>query len=131
MELANVKKQLIRLTEGLLYSSESDYPWMLEEPGNKSPTAIQQWISARHRGEIAHALNAEDFFNRYIERLKKSGDKAMLADTDRYAQLLQFLKINTAKLQAWKCGNIQVGIYLILTIKDSRQLVLHTTSIET
>lgn len=131
MNINAFKNSILTSTNELLYISESENPWVLEDLDNKTEEEIQQWISSLHNGEPAIEVNPDDFFDRYITSQKMSGDEVMIADADRYEQLYQLLKSSSNKIQVWRCGKIQVGVYVVIITEDGQSLVLKTTSIET
>ncbi|MBK8608495.1 MAG: hypothetical protein IPL84_00665 [Chitinophagaceae bacterium] len=119
------------LINGLLYSSESEFPWILDDLGNKKLEEIQVLISARHNHEAAVEVEADSFFTRYIQNRIIGGNEVSLAEAGRYTQLHHFLKTNAAAISVWRCGRIQVGIYILITTKKGQTLMLRTTAIET
>lgn len=60
-----------------------------------------------------------------------SGDEAMAAVGRRYQQLQDFISKEMSSSTVWRCGKIEIGIYLVMITKDGHCLALHTTSIET
>lgn len=131
MDINAFKNSIVTSTNDLLYISESESPWVLEDLGHKTKEEIKRWISSLHNGEPAIEVDAKDFFDRHITSQKMSGDEMMIVDADRYEQLYELLKSSSNEIQVWRCGKIQVGVYVVIITEDGQSLVLKTTSIET
>ena len=132
MDTTKFKKQLNVLTSHLLYSSESDYPFELLDWGKVEPDKIKLAIAAKHpAGSTLEAVPAKDFFSRYIHRQEMSDDEAMKDIAGRYKKLESFLLANAVDLIVWRCGRIEIGVYIVISLKNGHVLALKTTAIET
>ena len=132
MDTTKMKKQLSLLTSDLWYSSESDYPFELMDWGKMAPAAIRSAVAAKHSpGSAIETVPAKDFFSRYIRRQEMSDDEAMKAIAQRYKKLESFLLANAADITVWRCGRIEIGVYIVISLKNGHVLALKTTAIET
>lgn len=133
MDTNSIKQSLLSMIKGLNYSSESDYPLTLLDWGKPGGEQEIKRSVLLHKGvqEPVFPMKAADFFNNHISRLRHSGDEQMMADAEKYKKLFDFLQANAASVDTWRCGKIEVGVYIIIHTKDDHVLVLQTTSVET
>lgn len=132
MDTHQLKKQISELTSGLLYFSESEYPFELLDWNSQEPDQVRAKILSRHAPDAALTeLSTNDFFQKIIRNMNNGGDEAMVAVGARYKTLFDFISANTSSSSVWRCGKIEIGIYIVMITKDGHSLALHTTSIET
>lgn len=132
MNSTTIRKSLTTLTEGLTYSSESDYPFEIQDWGKLKEPAIKEHIAGLHATSSApEQVPVDAFFAKCIRNLEISGDEEMNKVSDRYKKLRDFLADKSLHTQLWRCGKIQVGIYFVITSQDGHVIVLKTTGIET
>lgn len=132
MDTQTFKKSLVELTDQLLYSSESDYPFEILNWNKKSVEEVKQAITAEHAADSPiTSMSCSDFFNKIIRNLENSGNDVMLSVAERYKRLKSFLTTNSKDVSVLRCGNIQVGVYIVAQTNGGEIVVLKTTSIET
>lgn len=131
MDIKSLKRLLAELTRGLQYSSESDFPLLLSDWGQKDPAAVQKKIGQDCKNGKAVSVAASEFFDRYIKRLERSSDAVLAADAARYKALQEFLVTNSSSLLVWRCGTTRIDIYIVMTTVNGHVLALKTTAIET
>ena len=131
MDITGIKQSLTQLTLGLQYSSESDFPLLLSDWGQKSPAAVQKKITQACKNGKMISVAAPEFFGRCIQRLERSSDVVLAAGAGRYKALYEFLVANSSSLEVWRCGTIRVDIYIVIKTENGHVLVLKTTAIET
>ncbi|HPH85234.1 MAG TPA: nuclease A inhibitor family protein [Ferruginibacter sp.] len=132
MNTITIRKSLTTLTEGLTYSSESDYPFEILDWGKLKEAAIKEHIAGLHATSSApEQVPVDAFFKKYIHNLELSGDPDMNKLVLRYKKLRDFLADKSLHIQLWRCGKIQVGIYFVVSSQDGNLVVLKTTAIET
>ena len=130
--MENIKKELGSLISGLLYYSESEYPLEWLDWGSQKPDQIKATIIARHpAGSPVEQVSTDDFFHKIIRNMNNSGDASMTAVGGRYKMLHDFIRANSSSTSVWRCGKIEIGIYVVMNTRDGHCFVLHTTSIET
>ncbi len=131
MDITGLKRSLAELTRGLQYSSESDFPLLLSDWGQKSHAAIQKKLAQACKKGKMISMAAPEFFDRYIKRLERSSDAVLASGAPRYKALQEFLATNSSSLEVWRCGTIRVDIYIVMTTANGHVLALKTTAIET
>jgi hypothetical protein len=127
-----IKESLEALVKGLQYSSESDFPFAVLNWGNINEDAIQQNILANH-GKPASLVKADTdtFFNHYIQRHQSGDDDIMRANALQFQKLYDYIKSVAVSTEVWRCGEIRIGIYIIIKTTDNSVLALQTTAVET
>ena len=132
MNSDEIKKALAALVEGLSFSSESDYPLELQDWGNKTDEQVKEAIAALHaNGFPVQQISCGDFFSKTINALRQSGDAQMGETAKRYEALEQFINCNAQSSAVYRCGRIEVGVYIVMRLPEGNLLVLKTISVET
>lgn len=132
MNTNQLEQKLKDLTQGLFYMSESDYPYEVQYWGKVGEGEIKKHIAAiKDYGENITAVSAEEFFNKIITNLNLSGDEALAAMSQQYRHLFDFIKQNSSQLKVWRCGKIEIDIYITMLTESGKTLALKTVSIET
>jgi len=132
MNSDEIKKALTALVEGLSFSSESDYPLELQDWGNKTDEQVKEAIAALHaNGFPVQQISCGDFFSKTINALRQSGDAQMGEMAKRYEALEQFINCHAQSSAVYRCGRIEVGVYIVMRLPEGNLLVLKTISVET
>jgi hypothetical protein len=132
MEISAFKNQLTKLTDGLFYMSESDYPFEFIELNNNNPEEIKKEIIELHPPDSpVETVKADDFFNKLIHSYLASGDDFLISTAKNYDKLYSFISNHATEVNIIRCGRIEVGIYIVIYLKREGVTVLKTTSIET
>lgn len=132
MDAATFHQKLNQLTQGLLFSSESDYPFETVDWDHLTDDQIQTAIRAAHpSGKGTEETSLEVVFNKQIQNRLRSGDPAEAAAARQYQELHDFFQSNTQLVRVWRCGRIEIGVYIIGTLADGQRVGLKTISIET
>ena len=132
MNCNEIKDALTTLTAGLYYSTESDYPLELLDWGAKTDAEVKEHIAGLHGNAFPlQELSCSDFFSRYINALKSSGSAEMEAMARRFEELEKFIGTHAPCCAVYRCGRIEVGIYIVLMLPDPSVLVLKTMAVET
>lgn len=132
MEINAFNKQLSKLTEGLFYMSESDYPFEVIQLKNTAPEKIKKEIIELYPPDSPiENLKADDFFNKLIQGYLASGDDTLISMAKSYDKLYSFISNHASEVSVIRCGRIEVGIYIVILLKNGGVTVLKTTSIET
>ena len=122
--------QLSQAVEGLLWLSESDYPWetvyienvdhletkLLELTHNNSATKIE-----------IKELNS--FFNRVTQA--KDGDEEELQESRRYQALVDLLKTHLRDIKVYRVGECEIKVYILGKTKLGNVVGLSTMVVET
>ena len=130
-----LKAILTKATDGLLYLSESDYPFTYvqsrkrQEPDTSPAEILQQAVGHQPQGEIEEVAFTE-WFGRLTQAQEwhTEEDKATV---ERYRHLQKVLKKYLTDLRVYRVGEIEVTIYVLGRTKQGRWAGLKTTAIET
>lgn len=132
MQTTTVIEKLELLTRDLYFLSESDYPFEILDWGKKNDAEIKDKILSFHEnGSPLSEFDTDVFFGRIVNNFNESGDPLLKTFAEKYSTLLDFLNRNMFKTQVFKCGKVEVGVYVVLSLKDDAVVVLKTISVET
>lgn len=132
MKKKSLKSSLEKLCHNLYYSSESNYPFEILSWGKIDALEIEKKITSLHpAGNLPEMADVDDFFNKCIRNVMIGGGAKPELVAQQYRDLAAFIQSNTKKSILYRCGKIQVGIYIVLITEDEKVFVLKTTSIET
>ncbi len=112
------KTELTKAVSGLLYSSESDYPFEIVE--NSKPEIFQN----------SKQIEFDSFFKRLTAEEDWFGEEEK-AKAAKYATLEKLLKENLTDLKVFKTGETDIEIYIIGKTKSGAFMGLKTRSVET
>ena len=135
MSAANdLKAQLEAATEGLWWSSESDYPvkvvWQPAEiPAEINRATVRRLAGCNEDAQI-QVVDIEDFFKRATtpESWHTPEDKAQLT---QLKALKSLLIDSLTHLQVYRCGAAEITAYVIGTAPDGSIAGVTTTLVET
>lgn len=132
MDAATCLQKLQQLTRGLLFSSESDYPFETVDWNHLTDDQLQVAIRAAHpSGKNFEETTLDVVFNKQIQNRLRSGDPAEASAARQYQELQDFFQSHTQPVRVWRCGRIEIGVYIIGTLADGHRVGLKTISIET
>lgn len=127
-----IVKALRKATEGLLFMSESDYPFEVlywRQPGG-SPTAAKVAVLAGEDPNMVEQRSVDAFFDGAATAQDwHSPDE--LKTVQRYQDLLALLKSKLRRLNVYRFGRIQIHAYVVGVTSAGNWVVLKTTQIET
>lgn len=130
----SLKAQLETACNDLWWSSESDYPVEVVWPTAPSELTDENRESlvrelAGYEGEL-EAVSVEDFFERAIapKSWHTAEDKAQISQLQRLKALLQSALSNP---KAYRCGEVEVSVYVVGNTPDGNIAGVKTTVIET
>ncbi|KJH70234.1 nuclease A inhibitor family protein [Aliterella atlantica] len=122
---------LLKASEGLLYPSESDYPFTYFSFSNTSklpkPQRFLQLI--RQTGQPIEQVSFDDLFNR-LTRIEPGMDEQQIKAAKRYRVLEKVFRATFRDLTVYRVGTIQVQLY-ITGVNACGVSGLQTISIET
>jgi hypothetical protein len=124
--------ELKRITEGLLFMSEADYPFEIvnlkgeEEPGpqqlrERAGMAADAPVETRHVDKFFRAAASEPEW--------KKGEE--LKTARKYQSLVRLLKENLTDLQVFRVGEINMLVYILGKSREGSWLGLSTRVVET
>lgn len=130
-----LRRRLERAAAGLLYTSESDYPFTWFQSPAPVPVPLDiatvRAVVGADAGEPIETVTLDQFFARHIERVDPA-DAAARALVPRYRRLRETLRHAIPGVQVFRVGRIRIRCYLIGTDRAGSSVVgLYTESIET
>lgn len=114
MDDASLLSELRKLTKGLTFMSESDYPVEPFAPAAKGPRTAQEIVAAQKSDANAPVTEREvdSFFNAAVqERAGQSPDEQ--ATAKRFQALVKFLKENLSELKVYRVGEVEADVYVL------------------
>jgi hypothetical protein len=128
----NIKLQLTSLISDLYFMSESEYPFTIEEVKETNINQIENYILSNHdAADAISRFETADFFEKIIRNFELADDDISQSFSKKYKDLQEFI-IDTCKSSSvLKCGKIEVGVYIILELKNGSFILLKTISVET
>ncbi len=127
-ELVN---QLSKASEGLLWQSESDYPFETvywENVDNIEEKLLEVTNSIGHTRLQVREL--DKFFDRVTEEEDWYNDEEM-AECKRYQELVKLLKTNLKDIKVYRVGEVEVNCYILGKTENNAIAGLSTISVET
>jgi hypothetical protein len=124
---------LTKASEGLLYPSESDYPFQYVEWNTGGKRLTKKLIrQLTHQQETApvKSLSLDDFF-RNVTEIKDWYGEEEKADAERFSQLKEILQNNLANIRVFKVGKIEIEAYIVGKTRDGKCAGLSTKVVET
>ena len=124
-------EELSRLTEGLLYISESEYPVeILHWPDVHDNAALKKQIAAYAGAAASQEQSLAAFFDS-VQQQADPNDPPMQELAARYQQLRKYLEQHLSDTSVLRAGDTQVHIFITGFTAEKTAVVLHTVSIET
>lgn len=122
---------LLKASEGLLYTSESDYPFTYFSFSNvsKLPTPQRFLQLIRQAGQPIEQVSFNDLFNR-LTRIEPGMDEQQIKAAKRYRILEKVFRATFKDLTIYRIGTIQIQVY-ITGVNACGVSGLQTVSIET
>ncbi|MEP7001370.1 MAG: nuclease A inhibitor family protein [bacterium] len=128
---------LQRLTSGLLYTSESDYPFVYFRHAGVNHPPVSPLSAAEFRSLLGIAadkqieiITLDEFFARHIERIDPY-DSVGVARVPRYRLLRETLRTSLAHTVVYRVGTIAIDCYAVGFNWRGELEGLTTISIET
>lgn len=127
-----IVRQLEEATAGLLFTSESDYPFEVlywTRPGGALDAAHVAQLTG-HSGETVEERSLDDFF-RGATTLQEGATDADAATVDRYRALVGLLRAKLSFVRVYRFGHIQIHSYVVGVTGSGSWAGLATVQIET
>ena len=124
-------KRLKEATEGLLWLSESDYPWevvYLEGASNLKSQLLE--ISNLDADTTIETKELNDFF-RQATTEKDWYDDAEKAECQSYRELVEVLQYNLNDIKVYRLGETEVNCYVLGKTQSDAIAGLFTIAVET
>jgi len=134
---ADPQLAIMAAAEGLLYTSESDYPFtyfthaMPRGSASVAPTVAQlRAMLAIPASTPVEIITLDKFFERHIERADPA-DAVAQALIPRYVALRETLRASLYEVQVYRVGTIAIECYVVGLDENGDLAGLTTISIET
>jgi hypothetical protein len=126
-----LKVQLEDATQDLWWSSESDYPVSVvwHPPAEINAAQVRQLVGC-DGDTLIQVVEVEDFFARALmpQSWHTSEDKAQLAQLKKLKGLLTQ---SLAHLEVYRCGEVEISVYVIGIAPDGSVAGIKTILVET
>lgn len=132
--VAAVRLRLERAADGLLYTSESDYPFTFyHRPARlRAPLTVSAFRAAAGvpADSLVEEVSLDTFLARHIERVDPN-DAAAVALAPRYRALKRTLRETVRGVRVFRVGRIAIRCYLVGVDLFGNVTGLETVAIET
>ncbi|NEO30386.1 MAG: nuclease [Symploca sp. SIO3C6] len=129
--MGEIINQLQQVSEGLLWISESEYPFEVYwwEQNSITPEKLLQLTN--HPPDLpVKIIGIDQFFKRAITPTDWHNQKERTT-IKRYQTLVDTLKIYLSDIQVYRVGEVEVDIYIVGSTKLGNLVGLYTKSVET
>ena len=125
-------RELKEATEGLLFMSESDYPFEIikwEGAEEVSPEYLRR-IAGQDATASVEERTVEGFFRVAVGEPEWKGE-AELALAKRYQSLVRLLEDNLKEMKVYRVGEINISVYVVGRSDEGNWLGVSTRAVET
>jgi hypothetical protein len=125
-------EELKQLTDGLLWMSESDYPFetfLWEGMPEISPRFLRG-LSGQTEDAPVEIVSVDDFFRVALSEESWRAEESR-QEARRYQRLVQTLKDNLEEPKVYRVGNINIPVYIVGRNRTGNWLGLSTRVVET
>jgi hypothetical protein len=124
--------ELKRLSEGLLFISEADYPFEIfyGEASAQISTQSLPGFAGLPADSPVEAATVDDFFKAAVSEPDWKVEQE-LAVARRYQALLRFLKERLDDVKVYRVGRVNIAVYIIGRTEAGNWLGLSTRVVET
>lgn len=107
------KSRLLKASEGLLYPSESDYPFTYFSFDGSSLPGPEEFLQLTGQtGQPITQVNFDDLFGR-LTRIEPGMDPQQIKAAQRFRLLERAFRATFKDLTVYRVGEIQIQIYII------------------
>ncbi len=123
--------RLSKATEGLLWLSESDYPFesVCIENVDNIKSKLLELTNCNSKTNI-EVQELDEFFSRVTEE-KDWYNSEEMAECKRYQALVNLLKTYLSDLKVYRVGSCEVKVYILGKTESGKIVGLSTISVET
>lgn len=128
---AQLVEELREATRGLLFMSESDYPFEVFEWGRAEPT--REWLRVQAgagSSTTVETRDAREFFRASASEAEWKGEEE-LAVARRFQSLLRLLETSLADLKVYRVGAVDIKVYVAGRAPSGNFLGVSTRVVET
>jgi hypothetical protein len=128
---SSLTAELKKITKGLTYQSESDYPvkpFFLKGDGKKSLAATE--VAELSGKKPVKKIDFDEFFNPAISQEDWYGPEER-KKAQQFQELVKTLKENLTDIKVYKSGKAKMDVYVIGKTADGAFAGISTTVVET
>jgi Nuclease A inhibitor-like protein len=125
-------QQFKTATDGLLFMSESDYPFEIHEWENLSnvtPVHLTQ-LAGLPADTPIEETTIDNFFKAAVRNYEGQSETAR-STSDRYRQLLKLIHDNLTDITVYKLGRINMPVFIVGKTRTGSWMALSTRVVET
>jgi Nuclease A inhibitor-like protein len=130
-------QQIATAATGLNWPSETDAPFKVllwTEPSEKTSTANFSEKQVLEQAHLApetpvETLDLDTFFEPTLPQSWNSAEEQAIAE--QFQALQALLHRTLEDIQVFRCGEIEIEIYIVGRSNKSNWIILHTTAVET
>lgn len=125
-------EELKAATHGLLFMSESDYPFEVikwEGTEEMSPEYLRK-VAGQDANALVEERTIADFF-RVVAGEQEWKGEAELALAKRYQSLVRLLEENLKGVKVYRLGEKNIGVYVVGRSEEGNWLGVNTRVVET
>jgi hypothetical protein len=133
MNVSQIEKELMEVSEGLLMLSETDAPFEFyyhQKPEDKFDEDIVVEWDGKPGGTAVQVLTLGDFFNR-MKNPHKDADETQKKNAERFKKLEAKLNELLEDVKVYKLSEITLPVYIIGRTKSGDYAGLKTLVVET
>lgn len=125
-------EELKKMTDGLLFMSEADYPFEIVDREGQTEMSLEfiRELAGQPGDSPVEVISADHFFRVAVSEADWK-DEAALAIAKRYQALLRLLKENLDELKVYRVGKINIAVYLMGRSQAGNWLGISTRVVET
>lgn len=131
---ASLLRELKKLTKGLAYMSESDYPVepFAQKVSGQPPPSAQDIVAAKKSDPKAPVkeIDFEQFFNSATQEQDWQSAEAR-EQAKKFQALVKTLKDNLSEIKVYRIGDTQADVYVIGKTAAGNFAGIKTTIVET
>lgn len=132
MEDSEIIQQLRQASEGLLWLSESDYPFEVVY-WQEEKLIIEEKILQNSNNNLDKTIETktlESFF-KFATKEQDWHDRAEKEEVDRYQNLVKIIQEKLTDIKVYRVGKVEVDVYILGTTESGAICGLSTKVIET
>ena len=125
-------EQLKQASQGLLWLSESDYPFEIVYWQEENLTITEKLLqNSKNNGDkTIETISLESFF-KSATRKQDWHDRAEKEEVDRYQALVKLLQEKLTDVKVYRVGEIEIDVYILGKTESGAICGLSTKVIET
>ncbi|MHC5675677.1 nuclease A inhibitor family protein [Nostoc sp.] len=122
---SEIVEQLKRASDGLLFMSESEYPFEVFLWEGISPATPEKVVQQTHHSQDTpvEIVGVDDFFKVATTPEDWHGEEEK-ASVNKFQALVQTLKENLSNLQVYRLGHKEVDVYIVCILIFDHKVII-------